>query len=92
MATERRLIDADELLNQIAQADADVFDTPPPGYVSLGGYDWGYSYDTIARIVQNTPTVDAVEVVRCKDCRHRHTRYNCQGRSPEWYCPNGERK
>ena len=63
MATEKRLIDANELLEQIQQADADVFDAPPPGYCSLGGDDWGYSYDTIARIVRNAPTVDAVEVV-----------------------------
>lgn len=74
MATEKRLIDANELLEQIFQENADVFDAPPPGYCSLGGDDWGYSYDTIARIVRNAPTVDAVEVV--------HARW-------EWLGPNG---
>lgn len=62
MATKKRLIDANELLRQMEQADADVFDRPPPGYCNLGGDDWGYSYDTIARVVQNMPTVDAMEV------------------------------
>ena len=50
-------------------------------------YDGRMPSDVVAEI----PTVDAVEVVRCKDCRYRYTKYSCQGRSLEWYCPNGER-
>lgn len=38
------------------------------------------------------PTVDAVEVVRCKDCIYRHTRPSCQGRRLDWYCPDGEKR
>lgn len=38
------------------------------------------------------PTVDAVEVVRCKDCEHKSY---CYGRTPwgdNWFCADGERK
>ncbi len=36
---------------------------------------------------------DVVEVVRCKDCKHRNSgRMSCQGRHPDWYCPKGERR
>lgn len=69
MENEKRLIYASDLLEQIEQTDADVFDTPPPGYCNIGGDDWGYSHDTITRLIQNAPTVDAVEVVRCGECK-----------------------
>ena len=42
--------------------------------------------------IEKLPAEVAVKVVRCKDCVYRHTRPSCQGRSLEWYCPNGERK
>lgn len=48
-------------------------------------------------IIQNAPTVDAVPVVRCKDCKYykdglcfftmrRH------GLHDDWYCADGERR
>lgn len=52
--------------------------------------------------IDEAPTVDAVEVVRCKDCTKRTYSmfdgcavchpcgYKCI--DPEWYCPEGERK
>lgn len=45
------------------------------------------------------PTVDAVEVVRCKDCKHRD-KYECNhimlggtkcGVTDDWFCADGER-
>ena len=33
-----------------------------------------------------------VEVVRCKDCWHRHRRHNCAGRPMDFFCADGERK
>ena len=36
--------------------------------------DWtliGDAADAACRVIDNAPTVDAVEVVRCKDCRYR---------------------
>ena len=38
------------------------------------------------------PRGSLVDVVRCKECVHRHTRAQCQGRSLDWYCPKGERR
>ena len=50
-------------------------------------------------LIWNAPTVDAVEVVRCKDCKHR-TELCGDGWHPctdmavndNWYCADGERK
>lgn len=51
------------------------------------------------RIVDNVPTVDAVEVVRCKDCKHtKHCgpgKAMCQNgkiHELDWYCADGERR
>ena len=44
---------------------------------------------------------DVVEVVRCKDCKHRGMFYgepfceldvDCMYAKDDWYCPNGERR
>ena len=49
-------------------------------------------------ILREAPTVDAVEVVRCKDCAVSHNKYTgCQKLNglvtpPDFYCPFGERK
>lgn len=44
-------------------------------------------------LILNAPTVDAVEVVRCKDCANRGLVY-CQRENPEdWeYCSDGKRR
>lgn len=49
-----RLIDADELLQDNTY---EWFD------------DWG-NYTNAGEIISNAPTVDAVEIVRCKDCKY----------------------
>ena len=41
--------------------------------------------------LKKMPTVDAVEVVRCRNCRHRHTRVSCAGRPMDFFCADGER-
>ena len=50
-------------------------------------------------ILQEAPTVDAVEVVRCKDCKHydEADSFNCKFafmklRMPDDFCSFGERK
>ena len=49
-------------------------------------------------ILQEAPTVDAVEVVRCKNCSVPHNNYtgcpklNGLVTPPDFYCPFGERK
>ena len=44
-------------------------------------------------ILREAPTVDAVEVVRCKDCKHRHSDSWCEYVDDDnFYCSRGERK
>ena len=57
MATEKRLIDANEVLEVICDYCPD--DVPCP----VGGCA---EFQKISRLL----TADAVEVVRCKDCKH----------------------
>ena len=51
-----------------------------------------------ADMISNAPTVDAAEVVRCKDCAVPHNKYtgrpmlNGLVTPPDFYCPFGERK
>lgn len=61
-------------------------------------------YRDLKKALANTPTIDAVEVVRCKDCRHTvHSRIYpevlictltkmCGETDPEFFCANGERE
>lgn len=60
-------------------------------------------YDHTLTDIDAQPTVDAVEVVRCKDCRWgREACGNIECSTDlnlppeyhgyEWFCPNGERK
>ena len=76
METEKRLIDANLLVRDI---NADPYRTESEK-----------SYDRC--LVHRQPTVNAVEVVRCKDCKRRHTRPNCGGRPIDFFCADGERK
>ena len=39
-------------------------------------------------VLNNTQGFD---LVRCKDCLHRHTRPNCHGRPMNFFCADGER-
>ena len=45
-------------------------------------------YDAITK----APPAHVVEVVRCQDCKHRGVRPLCDGRKPEYFCADGERK
>lgn len=45
--------------------------------------------------IREAPTIDAVSVVRCKECKHYMTIHcTCDGCciSDDWYCADGERK
>ena len=59
--------------------------------------------ETIVRFIEKQPTVDAVEVVRCKDCKHAleitcSTNLACsklvnwRAVDPNHFCSYGERK
>ena len=73
MANEKRLIDANALMDDVEMDDA--------LYACLG------AVDDVRFLVDSRPTVDAVEVVRCKDCVHSFVRYG----ENETYCghPDG---
>ena len=57
-----------------------------------------------AEDIDNAPTIDAVQVVRCKDCVHYHKadrghpdtdwckRLICGTIKPDFFCADGERK
>jgi hypothetical protein len=48
---------------------------------------YALSADEVATAVENAPTIDAVPVVRCKDCRDREVCIT----SDDWYCADAER-
>lgn len=51
----------------------------------------GYVQVVLMRDIKNAPTVDAVSVVRCKDCKHRHESEFCECRDDNAFCSEGER-
>lgn len=63
-----RLIDADKLRK-------DVLDLPN----CYNGFSDSYDKAMIIDLVDEQPTVDAVEVVRCKDCKWWKTNYRWNG-------------
>lgn len=60
-----RLIDADKL--GIGKANREVFTVP----------EYADGWNSAVELIENAPTVDAVEVVRCGKCEELHR---------EWYC------
>ncbi len=60
--------------------------------------DWWYKGRNIRRVIDDAPTVDAVVVTRCKDCKHYRQPSDCDlfdglvESSPEAFCSYGEPK
>jgi len=95
-----RLIDADELILRLETQDY----SGAPDTLE----DWTPQDMTRAEIadIGKTPTIDAVPVVRCKDCKHSKQRFmeyerpgmvfcphTCGGWVAEdWFCADGERR
>ena len=78
----KRLIDANELLRHNRKMSGSDF----------GGEFWDEA--VLASDIKNAPTVDAVEVVRCKDCKHRYSySWSCDHADDDnFYCAMGELK
>ena len=81
-----RLIDADALMNVIRQHEYRLA-------TKQGSTDYGMFTLGIQQAVDEQPTVDAVEVLRCKDCKYFKTPL-CQieDNHDNWFCADGERK
>ena len=98
MATEQRLIDANALIRRLCEERDDV----KIEHACDIGYHNGLNMAVSMTI--NNPTVDAVEVVRCKDCKNGRqpwlegqTMVKCMvGKTmlvtPEHFCSYGERR
>ena len=92
MTNEKRLIDANALKEQIIKEIHCYWNNGDGGY---------YLAEDVIPDIEDAPTVDAVEVVRCKDCT-RYKKGYCTIRKDGWgatlmvgmtdYCSDGERK
>ena len=91
-----RLIDADALMNVIRQHEYRLA-------TKQGSIDYGMFTLGIQQAVDEQPTIDAVPVVRCKDCKHYEIHkpkvlenYERNGylipMKPDDFCSYGERK
>ena len=101
MANEKRLIDANALMKQFYNYYDCVNEfTSKNGYRGDTLMDYEVA-DMIYNCIENAPTVDAMEVVRCKDCRHLGFKGLCDGVcnrkmvgivNPDDFCSYGERR
>lgn len=101
MSKEKRLIDANALAEHIKDLptwwadDGGVYGKP------MKYPDGMFDCEDVISSIEYAPTVDAVEVVRCRECVHWEKQVDSmQGRcellqqypTGGWYCANGERK
>ena len=95
-----RLIDADRL-NKPIYAEEDNITGSGMSYDEICGYNDGI--DIAWNKIDQAPTIDAVPVVRCKDCIRRYDTEECpmcfliEGKYYEYtnengFCDRGERK
>lgn len=82
-----RLIDADALIPIMKYTTTDN---------EIGVFPIRIGFDAIKGVIDDAPTIDAVEVVRCKDCRHRDL-FSCpladnDFQKDEDFCSWGERR
>ena len=82
-----RLIDADKLIVELYQ------DQPMDWTGSDAEVQEFIDWELFRNMVNNSPTIDAVPVVRCKDCKYFKTRL-CENEDnhDDWFCADGERK
>lgn len=96
MANEKRLIDANFLDDRCRRQIAEEWNK------KVAPVSWSEAYKEFLDDVWDAPTVDAVEVVRCKDCKHRADALDCGNYlcnrkmigmvRPNDFCSFGERK
>ena len=94
-----RLGDLDEALRMIKDSKSDN-----PFVSNVTTRVWKIAHESAISCVEDTPTIDAVPVVRCKDCKHGEVddpecfpgQYYCH-EGHMWnkgchFCADGERK
>lgn len=93
MATEKRLIDANKLKNRLGDLEA----SGGHKYYRKGMDDVLHKH--MPTIIDEQPTVDAVEVVRCKECRcdggcsiQDAMNWTPRENIGDWFCSYGERR
>lgn len=105
MANEKRLIDANALKNEMLEENPYIH-IGPFGYCACSPKTDGelvFKREEVLRKIDSAPTVDAVEVVRCKDCNKskrshlfgsgwRFCMNNSQHHKDEHFCSYGERR
>lgn len=50
--------------------------------------------ERILNVIEEEEAVDAVEIVRCKECKYRYT-FDCMSRDrtyDDWFCADGRKK
>ena len=85
-----KLIDADAFESVLDFADSDVCEEFPDGYC-----EFGFSREKIRELLRDIPTVDAVPVVRCRECKYLGfcgDATNLEVMGFYGYCSRGERK
>ena len=82
-----RLIDADRFEDELDNTEYDISPAYEPD---------GYTFKRICEVLERTPTVDAVPVVRCRDCTHynghRHCDYFYQAVLDDDFCSYGAKR
>ena len=82
----RRLIDADDALRKIQKAINEVRGNR---ILALKPED---CYKLMRKVLKDAPTIDAVEVIRCKECGKKPTCKHTRSLGINGYCSEGERK
>lgn len=96
-----RLIDAKQLVMHLS--DYALQESPWWGANGYGNKDAYEAIEECIKAVEEAPTVEAVEVVRCKDCKHcyvdgENVRYNVcdlnhnKVQADDWFCADAEKK
>ena len=77
-----RLIDADALKTKAIRCETFKLYDVPVFLTAVG-----------TKEIDKAPTIDAVPVIRCKDCKYFKTRL-CENENnyDDWFCADGERK
>ena len=86
--SKKRLIDADALLNEFLKR---YTERERNRNLIFAACEINQEF---ADMISDFSTVDAVEVVRCKDCKHRHKDSWCEYADDDdnFYCARGKRK